>query len=224
MAEVSEKPVQDAPGQQKSVEIYLDGVLVTSPSRRLTGRQIRELGPRDRVDGFETQEVNAQGKRSARSATPRRRNFIRMSVSAPSPTTEVRVEPSDILLEAVKDLSAKSGCTFQISPTPVPGTQLFVVHTPQHEYRPEYTIPSGGLGFRVPFNFPDAAPEDSFFITAVDTKLKVPDSVRKSTDLNRVGRAESTRQRLHSRNRSSVGVFLAPVEHRPMESPEAHSL
>ncbi len=63
MAEVSEKPVQDAPGQQQSVEIYLDGVLVTSPSRRLTGRQIRELGPKDRVDGFETQEVNAQGKK-----------------------------------------------------------------------------------------------------------------------------------------------------------------
>jgi hypothetical protein len=63
MAEVTEKSVQDAPGQQKSVEIYLDGVLVTSPSRRLTGRQIRELGPSDRVDGFETQEVNPQGKK-----------------------------------------------------------------------------------------------------------------------------------------------------------------
>lgn len=63
MAEVSETSVQDAPGQQKSVEIYLDGVLVMSPSRRLTGREIRELGPRDRVDGFETQEVNAQGKK-----------------------------------------------------------------------------------------------------------------------------------------------------------------
>ncbi|HWY70330.1 MAG TPA: hypothetical protein VNX88_16800 [Terriglobales bacterium] len=63
MAEVTEQSVQDAPGQQKSVEIYLDGLLVMSPSRRLTGRQIRELGAQDRVDGFETQEVNAQGKK-----------------------------------------------------------------------------------------------------------------------------------------------------------------
>lgn len=101
------------------------------------------------------------------------------------------MQPSEVLLEAVKDLSARSGHTFQISPTPVPGTQLFVVHTQEHEYRPEYTLPSGGLGFRVPFNFPDAAPEDSFFITAIDTKLKVPDPVRKSADLNRVGRADA---------------------------------
>lgn len=63
MAEVSEQSVQDAPGKKKSVEIFLDGALVTSPSHRLTGRQIRELGPHDRVDGFETQEVNAQGKK-----------------------------------------------------------------------------------------------------------------------------------------------------------------
>ncbi len=63
MAEATEKAVQDAPGQEQSVQIYLDGVLVTSPSRRLTGLQIRQLGPQDRVDGFETQEVNAQGKK-----------------------------------------------------------------------------------------------------------------------------------------------------------------
>lgn len=63
MAEVSEKPVQETHGRHESVRIYLDGVLVTSPSRRLTGRQIRELGPADRVDDFETQKVNAQGKK-----------------------------------------------------------------------------------------------------------------------------------------------------------------
>jgi hypothetical protein len=51
------------PGQQKSVEIILDGVTVTSPERRRTGRQIRELGPADRVEGFETQELNPQGKK-----------------------------------------------------------------------------------------------------------------------------------------------------------------
>ena len=63
MAEVSEKSTHEAPGQQRPIEIYLDGQLVLSPSRQLTGRQIRELGPQDRVDGFETQEVNAQGKK-----------------------------------------------------------------------------------------------------------------------------------------------------------------
>ncbi|HKF48020.1 MAG TPA: hypothetical protein VKB38_11735 [Terracidiphilus sp.] len=55
--------LQGVPGQDQSVQIYLDGALVTSSSRSLTGRQIRELGPAGRVDGFETQEINAQGKK-----------------------------------------------------------------------------------------------------------------------------------------------------------------
>lgn len=63
MAELSKNIEKDARGQEMSVEIILDGNKVTSPARRLTGRQIRELGPRDRVDGFETQEVNDQGKK-----------------------------------------------------------------------------------------------------------------------------------------------------------------
>jgi len=62
MAEVSEKSTHEEPGQQRSIEIYLDGQLVISPSRQMTGRQIRELGTQDRVDGFETQDVNDQGK------------------------------------------------------------------------------------------------------------------------------------------------------------------
>jgi hypothetical protein len=45
------------------IEIYLDGELVISRSNRLTGRQIRELGPSDRVDGFETQEIDDRGKK-----------------------------------------------------------------------------------------------------------------------------------------------------------------
>ena len=63
MAEVEEKLHQQTGHRHESIQIYLDGVLVTSPERRLTGRQIRELGPADRVDGFETQEINAQGKK-----------------------------------------------------------------------------------------------------------------------------------------------------------------
>ena len=45
------------------IEIYLDGELVISHSKILTGLQIRELGPADRVNGFETQEVNRDGKK-----------------------------------------------------------------------------------------------------------------------------------------------------------------
>jgi hypothetical protein len=59
----SENDAGDAPGHDRPVTIELDGVAVTSPSRRRTGRQIRELGNPDRVDGFETQEINADGKK-----------------------------------------------------------------------------------------------------------------------------------------------------------------
>jgi hypothetical protein len=45
------------------IEIYLDGDLVLTRSKILTGRQIRELGSADRVDGFETQEVDDCGKK-----------------------------------------------------------------------------------------------------------------------------------------------------------------
>jgi hypothetical protein len=51
------------PSHDHSVEIVLDGRQVTSPSRRRTGRQIRELGPADRIDGFETQEIDKQGRK-----------------------------------------------------------------------------------------------------------------------------------------------------------------
>ena len=101
------------------------------------------------------------------------------------------VQPSDELLEAVRQLSEKSGHPFQISPEPVPGTSLFVVHTPDHGFRPEYTVTRGVFGFRAPFNFPDAAPEDSFFIIPADTKLVRPDPVRNTVDLNRASRAEN---------------------------------
>lgn len=62
MEEIQDKAVE-APGQQRPVEIILDGAEVTSPSRRLNGRQIRELGPADRVDGFETQKLMPNGKK-----------------------------------------------------------------------------------------------------------------------------------------------------------------
>jgi len=72
------------------------------------------------------------------------------------------VQPSEELLKAVETLSEKSGFPFQISPEPVPGTSLFVVHTPDHGLSPGIHGHESVLGFRAPFNFPDAAPEDSF--------------------------------------------------------------
>lgn len=55
--------VADALGQDRPIDIVLDGNTVTSPSRRRDGIQIRELGDPDRVNGFETQEVNKDGKK-----------------------------------------------------------------------------------------------------------------------------------------------------------------
>jgi hypothetical protein len=104
---------------------------------------------------------------------------------------EVRVPPSDDLLKAVADLGERSGYAFQISPEVVPGTNLFVVHTVDHPFRPEYTVTSGVLGFRVPANFPDAAPEDSFFIMPITVKLVKSDAARNSIDLNRASRADN---------------------------------
>lgn len=97
---------------------------------------------------------------------------------------------SEELLRAVADLSERSGHAFEISPQVVPGTNLYVVHTNGHEFRPAYTVERGILGFRVPGSFPDAGPEDSFFIAPADTKLRGADAVRNSIDLNRAGRAE----------------------------------
>jgi len=51
------------PMQERSVRIILDGATVTSPERRRTGKQIRELGRAGRVEGFETQEVTPEGKK-----------------------------------------------------------------------------------------------------------------------------------------------------------------
>lgn len=97
---------------------------------------------------------------------------------------------SEEIVAAVADLSERSGHTFQISPEVVPGTNLYVVHTNEHDFRAAYNVERGVLGFRVPGSFPDAGPEDSFFIAPADTKLRSADSVRNSIDLNRAGRAE----------------------------------
>jgi hypothetical protein len=54
---------QTEEGQARPVDIILDGIDVTSPERKRNGKQIRELGPASRVEGFETQEVTDKGKK-----------------------------------------------------------------------------------------------------------------------------------------------------------------
>ena len=100
------------------------------------------------------------------------------------------MEPSSELKDAVRELSEQSGHPFSISPRPVTGTSLFVIHTDNQPFRPGYTMPSGVFGFRVPFNFPDAGPEDSFFIGPVEIKLRSPDPVRCSIELHRASKVE----------------------------------
>lgn len=54
------------PGQDRPVDINLDGKTVTSATRRRNGKEIRELGDPSRVNGFETQRINCQnGKKIA---------------------------------------------------------------------------------------------------------------------------------------------------------------
>ena len=60
-----------------------------------------------------------------------------------------------------------------------------------HPFRSEYTVPFGALGFRAPFNFPDAAPEDSFFIAPSEIKLIETDATRDSGDIHRAGRVDN---------------------------------
>jgi hypothetical protein len=60
----SESPLP--PGQERPVEITLDGNAATSPWRRRNGKEIRELGDPNRVNGFETQRINCKsGKKEA---------------------------------------------------------------------------------------------------------------------------------------------------------------
>jgi len=89
------------------------------------------------------------------------------------------------LLEAVAHLSAASGYEFDVSDDVVPGTQLYVVYTEAHDLPERYTLRQGALGFRAPGMYPDASPEDSFFIAPSTIKLVTPNPERNSTDLNR---------------------------------------
>ena len=108
-------------------------------------------------------------KRSAQSGITKKSKSTSMNGFERSRITGGPVQPSEELLEAVRQLSEKSGHPFQISLEPVPGTSLFVVHTPDHEFRPEYTVVRGVFGFRAPFNFRTRRPRIRF-----SSSLQIP--------------------------------------------------
>lgn len=89
------------------------------------------------------------------------------------------------LRAAVAELSAKSGHSFHASDQPVPGTNLYVVYALDHPFPPHYTADKGTFGFRAPGNYPDAGPEDSFFLLPASVKLRTADALRHTTDIHR---------------------------------------
>lgn len=93
----------------------------------------------------------------------------------------------DPIQRAVAELSKASGHSFEVSDSPVDGTKLHVVYAKDHPFRDLYTVERGAFGFRVPENYPDACPDDSFFIQPSDVKLKTSDTVRNSVDIHRAG-------------------------------------
>jgi hypothetical protein len=96
-----------------------------------------------------------------------------------------RVSAPDELRSAVDSLSKQLGLEFILSEAPVPGTNLYVVYTLNHPLPEKYTATAATLGFRVPGNFPDAGPEDSFFLQPDTIRLIQNDPVSHVNTLNR---------------------------------------
>jgi hypothetical protein len=95
----------------------------------------------------------------------------------------------DHLKVAVAELAQVTGIAFSISAEVVTGTQLYVVYSLAHPLPDRYSAESGTFGFRVPTNFPDANPEDSFFVVAPSLKLREPDPVRNNIDIHRASQS-----------------------------------
>lgn len=98
---------------------------------------------------------------------------------------------------AVAELRTRTHLAFAVGETPVQGTNLHVVYTLDFPLPDRYvdtgsTAPPAGspkclFGFRVPANYPDAGPEDSFFLAPVTLRLREPDPKRQSSDIHRAG-------------------------------------
>lgn len=108
-----------------------------------------------------------------------------MSDSELSRVKEVPVSAPEEILAAVAELSEQSGYQFKVTSVPVEGTDLYVVYAEGYPFPARYTLASGIFGFRVPRNFPNACPEDSFFIQPHDVKLKDLEPTRNSIEIHR---------------------------------------
>ena len=95
------------------------------------------------------------------------------------------------LVAAVEDLCAKTGEKFEVTEKVVDGTEMHVVYVRNHPLPSRYSSASATFGFRVPFRFPDACPEDTFFIFPHEIKLVEEDPIRKSKDIHRAGKADN---------------------------------
>lgn len=96
---------------------------------------------------------------------------------------------SDALKAAVTDLRSVTGLDWRLSEEPVPGTSLHVVYVEGHEMPARYDNSTATLGFRVPATFPDAGPEDAFFLAPATLRLREDEPARGSKDINRAGAA-----------------------------------
>jgi hypothetical protein len=94
------------------------------------------------------------------------------------------------LIRAVTELGNKSGQAFLITENPVIGTELYVVYVRDFKLPPKYSPDIATFGFRVPTQFPNACPEDSFFLIPCDVSLSLPNPERGSTDINRARKTE----------------------------------
>ncbi|MDB6019628.1 MAG: Prokaryotic family [Pedosphaera sp.] len=112
---------------------------------------------------------------------------MRVSGFVPCLTKEGPVPAPDHLIKAVAELARETEEPFRISDGVVLGTEMYLVTAANYQLPARYTRQVATLGFRVPSSFPDAGPEDSFFLWPADIKLTVADPIRNSNDINRAG-------------------------------------
>jgi len=91
-----------------------------------------------------------------------------------------------------------------------------------HPFRPDYTVTNGVLGFRAPSNFPDAAPEDSFFIMPITVKLVKPDCTQFHRSESRFPRRQFGFE-IRPRGSASSAIFLASLGPSALESTNSYT-
>lgn len=87
------------------------------------------------------------------------------------------------------ELRTATGLDWRLSEEPVTGTSLHVVYVTGHDMPERYDNATATMGFRVPANFPDANPEDAFFLAPATMQLKELELTRGTKAINRAGAA-----------------------------------